>query len=207
MMRHPAFTQLLAAAALAAAFGTVQAGAVDALKTFNADADGLSGSFTQTVQNKKRTQTSSGTFQIQRPGLFKWEYTRPGRQLIIGDGKTVWHYDAELKQAVKSDQKQAIGSSPAAILADKSALDTGYALKEDGSADGVDYVLATPKSSNAGYKSIRIGFKDGQLAAMQLQDSFGNRTQIRFANLNTQPNLSASQFRFTPPKGVDVMSR
>lgn len=206
-MQQKTLFKILTAATLCAAFGSAQAGAIDALKKFNADADGLSGSFTQTVQSKKRTQTSSGTFQIQRPGLFKWEYTRPSKQSIIGDGKTVWHYDVDLKQVVKTDQKQAIGSSPAAILADKNALDSSYTLKEDGSADGIDYVLAKPKSNNAGYKSIRIGFKGEQLAAMQLQDSFGNNTRISFSNLNTKPSLSAAQFRFTPPKGVDVMSR
>ena len=42
---------------------------------------------------------------------------------------------------------------------------------------------------------------------MQLRDSFGNNTTIRFNNLNTRPNLSRGQFTFTPPKGVDVLSQ
>ncbi|MBF1299005.1 MAG: outer-membrane lipoprotein carrier protein LolA, partial [Neisseria sp.] len=44
------------------------------------------------------------------------------------------------------------------------------------------------------------------LAAMQLKDSFGNQTSISFSGLNTKPNLSSGMFKFTPPKGVDVLS-
>lgn len=195
------------ATAVLAASAAAQAGAVDALKKFNADTDGISGSFSQTVKSKKKSQSSSGSFQILRPGLFKWEYTKPYKQTIVGDGKTIWLYDVDLAQVTKSAQDQTIGDSPAAILSDKTALAASYSLKEDGSAEGIDYVLATPKKNNAGYRFIRIGFKGDTLAAMELQDGFGNHTAIRFSAVDTHPKLSRSAFKFTPPKGVDVLSQ
>lgn len=182
-----------------------QAEGIEALRQFNNDADGIAGTFTQTVQSKKKTQKSSGSFQILRPGLFKWVYQKPYQQEIVGDGQSIWLYDVDLKQVTQSNQDQTIGDSPAAILSNKSALDASYTLKEDGSQDGVDYVLASPKKNNAGYQFIRIGFKGNTLAAMELKDSFGNQTQIQFQNVNTRPNLSRSVFKFTPPKGVDVL--
>ncbi|WP_430472085.1 outer membrane lipoprotein chaperone LolA [Wielerella bovis] len=196
---------ILAAGMMSVLAATANAGGIDALRQFNNDADGISGTFTQTVQSRKKTQTSSGSFQILRPGLFKWEYTKPYQQKIIGDGKHIWLYDVDLKQITQSNQNQTIGDSPAAILSNKTALDASYSLKEDGKKDGVDYVLATPKKANAGYQFIRIGFKGNILAAMELKDSFGNQTTIRFNNVNTKPNLSRSAFTFTPPKGVDVL--
>ena len=201
----PIWKTVLAAAVLAAS-AAAQAGAVDALKKFNADTDGISGSFSQTVKSKKKTQSSSGSFQILRPGLFKWTYNKPYEQVIVGDGKTIWLYDTELKQVTKSGQDQTIGDSPAAILSNKDALESSYTLKEDGSSNGIDYVLATPKRNNAGYQFIRIGFKGDVLSAMELKDSFGNQTSISFSGLNTKPNLSSGMFKFTPPKGVDVLS-
>lgn len=182
------------------------ASAIDALKKFNQDADGLSGSFTQTVQSKKKTQTSSGTFQILRPGLFKWDYARPYKQTIVGDGKHIWLYDVDLKQVTKSNQDQTIGDSPAAILSNKAALDSSYTLKEDGTRGNIQYVLATPKRANAGYQFIRIGFQGDKLAAMELKDGFGNQTSIKFNNINTKPHLSRGTFQFVAPKGVDVLS-
>ena len=195
------------AAAVLAASAAAQAGAVDALKKFNADTDGISGSFSQTVKSKKKTQSSSGSFQILRPGLFKWTYSKPYEQVIVGDGKTIWLYDTELKQVTKSGQDQTIGDSPAAILSNKDALESSYTLKEDGSSNGIDYVLATPKRNNAGYQFIRIGFKGDVLSAMELKDSFGNQTTIRFGSIHTKPSLSRGHFKFTPPKGVDVLSQ
>ncbi len=205
-MKQQTLLKWIAAVGMSAAIGLAQAGAVDALKKFNSDSDGISGNFSQTVKSKKKTQTTHGTFQILRPGLFKWEYTKPYKQTIVGDGKTIWLYDVDLAQVTKSSQNQAIGDSPAAILSNKTALDSSYTLKEDGSANGIDYVLATPKKNNAGYQFIRIGFKGDNLAAMQLKDSFGNQTTINFSGLNTKPNLSRNAFKFTPPKGVDVLS-
>lgn len=196
-----------AALVLSAFAATAHAGAVDALKKFNTDTDGISGTFSQTVKAKKKTQTSSGSFQILRPGLFKWDYTAPYKQTIVGDGKHIWLYDVGLKQVTKSDQNQAIGDSPAAILSNKDALDSSYSLKEDGNSNGIDYVLATPKRDNAGYQFIRIGFKGDTLASMELKDSFGNLTNIQFNQLNTKAGLSRNQFSFTPPKGVDVLDQ
>lgn len=206
-MKHSTLIRSLVAVAFAGSIGLAQAGAIDALKKFNADTDGISGTFSQTVKSKKRTQTASGEFKILRPGQFRWEYTKPYKQLIVGDGKTIWLYDTDLAQVTKSAQNQTIGDSPAAILSNKNALDSSYTLKEDGSKNGVDYVLAKPKRNNAGYQFIKIGFKGEQLATMQLKDSFGNETTIRFDSINTHPKLSKSQFSFTPPKGVDVLSQ
>lgn len=189
------------------ATASAHAGAIDALKKFNNDADGISGNFTQTVQSRNKKQATSGSFQILRPGLFKWEYTRPYRQTIVGDGKNIWLYDVDLKQVTQSNQDQTIGDSPAAILSNKNALDASYTLKEDGSKNGIDYVLATPRKNNAGYQFIRIGFKGDTLATMELKDSFGNQTTIQFNDLNTRPNLSRSAFKFTPPQGVDVLKQ
>ena len=196
---------LFAASLLSIYAVSANAGGIDALRKFNNDADGISGTFTQTVQSRKKTQTSSGNFQILRPGLFKWEYNKPYQQKIVGDGKHIWLYDVDLKQVTQSNQDQTIGDSPAAILSNRNALDSSYSLKEDGSKNGIDYVLASPKKANAGYQFIRIGFKGDSLATMELKDSFGNQTTIHFNGLNTKPNLSRSAFQFTPPKGVDVL--
>ncbi|MDO4878298.1 MAG: outer membrane lipoprotein chaperone LolA [Neisseria sp.] len=199
--------KILLAALLALGAAAAQAGAIDALKKFNEGTDGLSGTFSQTVKSKKKTQNSSGTFQILRPGLFRWEYKKPYLQTIVGDGSHIWLYDVDLKQVTKSDQTQSIGDSPASILSDKNALDGSYALKEDGSSGGIDYVLATPKKNNAGYQFIRIGFKGETLAAMELKDGFGNHTSIKFGNVDTRAGLQRGSFKFTPPKGVDVLTQ
>ncbi|WP_245608552.1 outer membrane lipoprotein chaperone LolA [Stenoxybacter acetivorans] len=186
---------------------TVIAGGIDDLQKFNADVSSISGQFTQTVSGKKRTQTTSGEFQIVRPGLFRWEYNKPYQQLIVGDGKTVWLYDQDLAQVSKRAQNESLGDSPAAILSDKNALNSRYTLTEDGSNNDVSYVRAAPKSSNSNYQYIRIGFQAGKLTQLQLKDQFGNQTVIHFKNIQENTAIARERFRFTPPKGVDIISQ
>ena len=49
-----------------------------------------------------------------------------------------------------------------------------------------------------------MGFDADGLRAMELLDHFGQTTLLRFPNLQRNPK-STSEFRFTPPKGADVL--
>ena len=40
---------------------------------------------------------------------------------------------------------------------------------------------------------------------MELYDSFGQTTKIRFTNVERNPTLPDASFRFTPPAGVDIV--
>lgn len=195
------------ALAILLAPGLLHAGAIEALERFNADTDGISGQFSQSVRSRNKTENTSGTFSILRPGRFKWEYNRPYRQTIVGDSRHIWLYDIDLAQITKTDQNRTIGGSPAAILSDKNALSANYTLTENGTQNGIEYVLATPKTEGGTYQSIRIGFKNNILTEMQLKDGFGNQTTIRFSQLNQRPNLNPSHFTFTPPAGVSVLEQ
>ncbi|MBO4575917.1 MAG: outer membrane lipoprotein chaperone LolA, partial [Neisseriaceae bacterium] len=139
---------------------TAFADGIAAVKAFNDKTQSFAGDFTQTVKNAKKTTTSQGTFAVLRPGFFKWTYQKPDEQLIVGDGNSVWLYDKELAQVTQRKQQAVLGASPAAILADKAALENNFTLKNDGEKNGVSYVLALPKTPDNEYKQIRLGFND-----------------------------------------------
>ena len=40
---------------------------------------------------------------------------------------------------------------------------------------------------------------------MELTDQFGQTTVLRFSNIARNPPLDPAAFRFTPPKGADVL--
>ena len=40
---------------------------------------------------------------------------------------------------------------------------------------------------------------------MELIDHFGQTTVLRFSNIQRNPQIEAGTFRFTPPKGADVL--
>lgn len=184
-----------------------QAGAIDQLKAFVAGTSSLRADFSQQVSGQRSAkQTSSGTLSLQRPGKFRWVYTKPYEQLIVGDGSKLWLYDKDIEQVTVKKLDQALGSSPAALLAGSNDIDKAYTLKEAGRSDAVEWLEATPKSSDSTFQSVRMGFTQNELQLMELKDNFGQTTLIRFTKLEKNPKLGADLFRFTPPKGVDVIS-
>jgi outer membrane lipoprotein carrier protein len=54
-------------------------------------------------------------------------------------------------------------------------------------------------------QTIRIGFRAGTLAALEILDSFGQTSRMSFSGFLANSALDASIFQFTPPAGADVM--
>ena len=153
----------------------------------------------------RKPQQASGTFAFSRPGKFRWVYEKPYAQLLVGDGSKLWAFDQELNQVTTKKLGQALGNTPAAILAGDNSLDKNFVLKDAGDADGLEWVEATPKSDDSSFERIRMGFAGGQLKAMVLHDNFGQTTALQFGQIERNPSLDAGLFRFVPPKGADVV--
>jgi len=164
-------------------------------------------SFTQSVINKsgKEGQKASGNMVFQRPGKFRWTYEKPYSQLIVGDGSKLWSYDKELNQVVIKPMSQALGSSPAALLAGDNALEKNFDLKDGGESGGLAWLDATPKNNEAGFERVRIGFKGGLPQSMEVRDNFGQTTMLQFIGFERNVAVTADTFRFVPPKGADVI--
>jgi len=188
---------------------TAHAGAIEKLKTFIAATHSAQANFTQEVldQNGKRIQSASGIMQFQRPGKFRWSYQKPYEQLIVGDGAKFWLYDTDLNQVTVRKLDAALGSSPAALLSGSNEIERGFTLTENGDRDGLEWLQATPKGQDSSFNKILMAFNArSELVVMELNDMFGHKTVLRFSAMQRNPKMSERQFRFTPPKGADVLS-
>jgi chaperone LolA len=185
-----------------------QADAIQRLRQFAGNAKTLSGTFSQSVydRNNHKTQDASGEFYFSRPGKFRWVYSKPYEQLIVGDGRKVWIYDADLAQVTERKMDQAIGESPAALLAGSDEIDSHFNLKDLDQNDGLEWLEATPKNREGTFDRVRLGFHGDTLQTMELKDNFGQTTVLKFSAIKNNPPLKPGLFSFTPPKGVDVMS-
>jgi len=187
---------------------TAHAGAIEKLRTFIASTHSAQANFSQVVldQNGKRIQSASGIMQFQRPGKFRWAYQKPYEQLIVGDGVKFWLYDVDLNQVTVKKLDAALGSSPAALLSGSNEIERGFTLKESGSRDGLEWLQATPKTQDSSFDKILMAFNNqSELAIMELNDAFGHKTVLRFSAMRHNPKFPEQQFRFTPPKGADVL--
>lgn len=197
---------LLAAVCLFAA-QAANAGAVDKLHQFLASTRTVRADFAQSVaaRNGRKPQLSSGVMMFARPGKFRWEIEKPYAQLLVGDGERVWIHDPDLRQVTVRKVGSALGGTPAALLAGESTIEKNFALREAGDKDGLEWVEATPRSPDSGFEKVSLGFAGSDLRAMELLDSLGQTTSLRFSHLERNPRLAPSLFRFTPPANADVI--
>ena len=186
-----------------------RADAVDALREFAREAKTGRATFTQVVTSPDgaKKKISSGSFEFARPNRFRFAYTRPYEQTIVGDGTKLWLYDVDLQQVTVRPMGQALGVTPVALLAG-GALEQDFELKALAAADGLEWVQATArrKDESIGFTSLRVGFRGATLAAIELVDSFGQRSRLTFSDVATNVSTSADAFKFTPPKGVEVLT-
>ena len=207
--RHAAAATLLTLAAPWA-----MAGGLESLEVFIKSAKTGRADFTQTVTaptkegQPARTKTSSGQFAFQRPGKFRFDYQKPFVQTIVADGKTLWLYDADLNQVTERQQAQVLGQTPAALIAaasDLRALQADFTLTDQPERDGLQWVKATPKARDGQLQQVLVGFDGNALAALEILDSFGQRSVLKFSKVELNPALPAGTFDFKVPAGADVL--
>jgi outer membrane lipoprotein carrier protein len=164
--------------------------------------------FTQTVTSTDgaRKKLSSGEFEFARPNRFRFSYTKPYQQLIVADGQKVWIFDTDLNQASSRQVAQALGSTPAALLAG-AALEPEFTLQAQPSAGGLDWVQATPAAKDGPFQRMRVGFKGKALAAVEITDSFGQVSRLEFSRFVPNTPVVPERFRFVPPAGADVIEQ
>jgi len=195
---------LIAALLVAQAAG---ASALERFSSFVSATQSGKAQFDQRVydRNNKLVQESKGTFAFSRPGRFRWLYEKPYSQLIVGDGTRVWVYDEDLKQVTVKRVDQALTSTPAALLAGNNDVLRSFQITDQGERDGLEWLEAVPKNREGGFERIRMGFDTSGPAAMELSDSFGQKTVLRLSGFERNAKLDPALFRFTPPKGADVI--
>ena len=184
------------------------AASVDALKNLLNQTTTARGRFAQTVvdKNQKTIQQATGTMEFARPGRFRWEYNKPYEQTIVGDGSRLWVYDKDLNQVTVRKLDRALGASPAALLAGSNEIEKIYNLKAAGSDGGLDWLEAVPRTQDTAFGSIRLGLGKAGLETMELKDQFGQTTVIKFSDVQRNVKIPPESFKFSPPKGADVIS-
>lgn len=183
------------------------ASSLDRLKQFLSSTQSARSHFRQIVLDRQLStiQEASGIMEFSRPGKFRWTYDKPKGQLIVGDGEKLWVYDAELKQVTVKKLDQALGQTPAALLAGRNEIEKQFQLKDLGKRGTLEWLEATPKNPDGGFDTIRMGFNGDLLDVMELRDHFGQTTVIRFPDMERNPKLNPSDFKFSPPPGADVI--
>lgn len=207
---------------MAAYVSGVSAGGLKSMESFVMTVKTGQADFTQVVTSPARegqaprVKTSSGRFEFSRPNRFRFDYAKPFVQTIVADGQTLWLHDVDLNQVTARKQSAVLGSTPAALIAsaaDVQALQADFVLTDAPDKDGLQWVLATPKSKEGQLQSVRVGFSvagdavaaTSTLAVLEILDSFGQRSVLTFGGFKVNPALPAKAFDFKVPAGADLI--
>jgi outer membrane lipoprotein carrier protein len=203
---------------MAALSAPVYANGLDSLAQFMRQAKTGRANFTQVVTapvkagQTARSKTSTGIFEFDRPGRFRFNYQKPFAQMLVADGQTLWMYDVDLNQVTARKQAQALGSTPAAILTsanDLKSLQADFVFQAEPDKDGLQWMRATPKAKEGQIQSVLAAFRETdqgpELAVLEVQDSFGQRSVLTFSAYEMNPTLAPQHFQFKPPAGADVL--
>ncbi len=177
------------------------------LKQFVAETRSARGEFTQSSARARGagSDNSSGRFAFARPGRFRWEVVKPFEQLMVADGERLYFLDRDLNQVTERKLGESLGASPAAILFGSDDLEKSFTLREAGEQDGLAWLDAVPRTADAGFERIMIGFRDGMPLAMEVKDAFGRTTRFTFKSIERNPGIDPAQFRFVAPAGADLI--
>ncbi len=180
---------------------------LDRLNHFFDGLTGLRANFEQTVMDASAfsIQESRGVLIMQRPDKFLWDYQQPYQQAIIADGKKIYIYDADLEQVTIKPMQKSMGDTPMLLLSSGGALDDSFVITESGADSGLEWLTLKPKAQQTNFTMMRLAFDAQSLRVMELVDSFDQTTRLTFSEMQRNPRIDSSLFKFVAPDGVDVI--
>jgi outer membrane lipoprotein carrier protein len=147
-----------------------------------------------------RTQTSSGTLRVKKPGKLRWEYERPAKKTVLVNGNRLTQYEPEANQ-VYVDEHFDVSALSAAVtfLLGKGSLEKEFTL----ASDAPGRLLLTPRKADARVTQVVLTVgADGQVTATRVEDAQGNVNALRFEDLRRNVGLPDSTFELKLPADV-----
>lgn len=162
-----------------------------------------------TIRSMEITDFAAGRLYVRHPGMMRWEYEKPERQVIITDGKTLWIHRPQ-------DNLVMTGSAPAffrdgkgaSFLSDISLVRRKFDITL-GQAEG-EYLYElklTPRergSLNLAEVLLYVTPRSHHIVRIVTRNELGDDTRIDILQPQFNVNLEPSLFRFEIPPGADV---
>ena len=161
-----------------------------------------------TIKTMEITDFASGRLYVRYPGMMRWEYQKPERQIIVTDAKQLWIYRPQ-------DNLVMTGSAPVFFRDGKGASflsDIGLIRKKFkialAQAEG-EYLYElklTPIERTLNVSEIRLYItpRSYNIARIVTLNDYGDDTRIDIVNPQFTVNLEPSLFSFDIPPGADV---
>jgi outer membrane lipoprotein carrier protein len=165
------------------------------------------------VPGLDQVQTGEGRLWILKPGMMRWDYTKPERQTIIANGETLWIYLPEDRQVIRDHLNHSLGTrTPALFLAGQARLTDLFDVVEPSSKGpgegGLLPLELRPKGETLPYTQVSLGIdpRSYLVRMVRVLDAAGNMTAMWLTDIDTEAAVAPSLFQFHVPPGVEVMA-
>lgn len=165
--------------------------------------------FAQQYDGMGMNRREAGTLLLKKPGRMRWTYSQPSGKLFILDGHNGYFYSPGNTTAQRVPIKELNDlRSPLRLLLGHTKLEkelNGLTMTSSGS--GLYKLTGIPRGLEKRVASFRITSNaQGVIQSMQIDETDGVRNTFIFSD--ERPNAPApdSDFVFTPPAGVQIVS-
>lgn len=169
----------------------------------------LEAKYTERYAGMGMNRTETGTLLLKKPGKMRWNYAAPEGKLFVLDGKNAYFYtpgDAQAQQipAKKLDDLR----SPLRFLLGHTNLEKELDhLAMTTSGDRAIFT-GVPKGMEERVKefTITVNAATGAILGLKVEEQDGAITEFTFNSLKENVPVKDSDFVFTPPDGVQIVS-
>ena len=167
----------------------------------------LEGSFvqSQTDADDEVLEQTIGTFEVERPGRFRWATTEPYANLTLADGMNIWNYDEDLAHVMVKPQAEALTNTPALLLGGSADALEQFEYGGTTVESETVWVRLEPRDKDSGFVRLEMGFTDGQLQKMIFFDHLEQTTYVALSDVKVNEPIDAARFEFEAPQDVDVV--
>lgn len=162
-----------------------------------------------TLKEMGITDTASGKIFIKRPGMMRWEYLLPDRQIIITDSRMLWIYRPEDNQVMRGKAPGYFGDGRgASFLSDMRLVRKNFRIDLEMAETETHYMLRlVPMQRQVDLREIYLSVSKENFAIEQIitYNEYNDKTLIKLSQFEFNRTLDDSLFTFDIPKGADVL--
>lgn len=212
--RHPyifIFSFLILMAAEMCPAAGVDKNLVDLIQKQYAQTQAFEADFEQTLTHKESgtTDRRKGRLVFQKPLLIRWQTQKPNAETLIVTAKEIWDYipDEEIVYRYSPDLVKD-SRNIIQVLTGQARLTQDFDVKGMGSENGFSRLALYPKEPTPQMVDAMIWVNpEGFIRRVKINDFYGNGNDVRLSSFKPLKTVPAAEFRFTPPKGVEVEDR
>lgn len=162
---------------------------------------------------ERRQRRGSGTMVIQKPGLLRWDYVSPDKQVLVSDGKNFSLYFAAENQMIVTPAKEYLQEDVTYnFFSGKGNLLQDFevsAIPGDPQKPGILSIMLVPKKTHAQVATLNVWVDEGTFLVNRLEilDHLGSVTNLMLFNTGVNKPVPAEYFHFTPPAGTEIIEQ